>query len=234
MATSKRTASVVSSDMTLTESNHEMAVIDPPKQELVLNSKQVNFLQTLIDSKQLPAHIRTVADAFTVSKMGKELGFPIMQALHFIIPIQGKLSLSAKAIGAILRKGKITMQTKEDALWVYRDGSVAEYRKTGDEKPIDRRTSILFTRDGIEELVSFTWMDATTQGLTEKSNWTRMPREMLYARCLSKGANRIAQDLLLGLYSTDELYDVFGTPSMKVKRDEDGCITEITPHEPVS
>ena len=30
---------------------------------------------------------------------------------------------------------------------------------------------------------------------------------MLYARCLSKGANRIGSDLLLGLYCTEELFD---------------------------
>lgn len=50
---------------------------------------------------------------------------------------------------------------------------------------------------------------------------------MLYARCIAKGANRVAADLLLGLYSTDEMADVFGTPGMVVKRDEDGTIQEI-------
>lgn len=52
-------------------------------------------------------------------------------------------------------------------------------------------------------------------------------KEMLWSRCLSKGGNRVASDLLLGLYSVDELYDVFGHSKMEVKRDEDGTILEI-------
>ncbi len=243
MATSRRAASV-SSDVSLAELN-ESPVEQPiqqanqPRQEVALTSKEDHLLTRLIESKQLPGHVRTIADAFTIAKMGRELGFPIMQSFHFIIPIQGKLTLSAKAIGALLRKGGVTMQTTEDAMYVYRDGSTSQYKKAGvgdapPEVPVDKRTSILFTRDGISELVSFTWTDATNQGLVTKDNWKRMPREMLWARCLSKGANRIGQDLLLGLYSTDEMFDVLDTSSMRVKRDDDGTITEITPHEEVA
>lgn len=192
-----------------------------------------NFLQNLIDSKKLPVHIKTVEDAFTIGKYGKELGFPVMQALHFIIPINGRLTLTAKAIGAILRRNNVTMQTVEDALYIYRDGAALPYPRTivnpVEDKPIDRRTTILFTRDGLPESVSFTWIDATTQELTGKDNWKRMPKEMLWARCLSKGANRLAQDYMLGLYSTDEMYDLKETNinESQVSRDEDGCISEI-------
>lgn len=210
-----------------------------PRQEVVLTSSEDNFLMKLIKSKQLPGHVRTIEDAFTIGKMGKELGFPIMQSFHFIIPIQGKLTLSAKAIGALMRKNKVTMQTLEDALYIYRDGSALEYPRTVvdpvADKPIDRRTTILFTRDGIPEKVSFTWIDATNQDLTTKSNWKRMPREMMYARCLSKGANRIGQDFLLGLYSTDEMFDSIGAAAEQAIRDEDGTIISIiTPHQIVA
>lgn len=133
------------------------------------------MLQTLIDSKKLPVHIKTVEDAYTVAQMGKELGFPIMSALHYIIPISGRLSLSAKALGALLRKGKISYTTKEDALWIYADGTVSEFVLPGDAKPIERRTTILFTRDGIDELTSFTWNEAKGMGLTTKDNWLKMP-----------------------------------------------------------
>ena len=186
-----------------------------------------NFLATLIESKQLPAHIKTVEQAFTIAQMGKELGFPTMQAFHYIIPIQGKLSLSAKATGALLRKGGVKFVTKEDGLYVYKDGSTSDVRKDIDENPIDRRTTILFVRDGMEELCSFTWLDATGQGLNTKDNWKRMPKEMLFARCLAKGANRIGADLLLGLYMTEELTDSFNVPETAVKRNEDGTIKEI-------
>ncbi len=186
-----------------------------------------NFLATLIESKQLPAHIKTVEQAFTIAQMGKELGFPTMQAFHYIIPIQGKLSLSAKATNALLRKGGVKFYTKEDGVYIYKDGTITDMRKDTAENPVDRRTTIVFTRDGVEETCSFTWLDATGQGLNTKDNWKRMPKEMLYARCLAKGANRVGSDLLLGLYMTEELTDSFNIPEIAVKRNEDGTIKEI-------
>lgn len=185
------------------------------------------FLTTLIDSKKLPSHIKTVEEAFTIAQMGKELGFPTMQAFHYIIPIQGRLSLSAKAIGALLRRGNIKFYTKEDGIYVFPDGSTDVIAVKADGiKANDRRTTIVFTRDGMNETCSFTWKDATLQGLTSKDNWTRMPREMLYARCLAKGANRIGADMLLGLYTAEELADTF-LKEEQVKRNDDGTISEV-------
>jgi hypothetical protein len=185
------------------------------------------FLQTLIDSKKLPTHVKTVEDAFTIAQMGKELGFATMQSFHYIIPIQGKLSLSAKATGALLRKGGVKFYTKEDGIFVYADGSADTISPKPDgTKPVDQRTTIIFVRDGMEEVCSFTWKDADKQGLTTKDNWKRMPKEMLYARCLAKGANRIGADLLLGLYTAEEMADTFLRED-QVKRNEDGTIAEI-------
>ena len=182
------------------------------------------FLSTLIESKKLPAHIKTVEDAFTIAQMGKELGFPTMQAFHYIIPIQGKLSLSAKATNALLRKGGIAFVTMEDGIYTYANNNAEP--NTPDERPSGRRTTIKFVRDGMEELCTFTWKDAELQGLTTKDNWKRMPREMLWARCLAKGANRIGADLLLGLYTTEEMADTFLKES-DVRRNDDGTIAEV-------
>jgi hypothetical protein len=49
---------------------------------------------------------------------------------------------------------------------------------------------------------------------------------MLYARCLAKGANRIGADLLLGLYTAEEMADTFLRED-QVKRNEDGTIAEV-------
>jgi hypothetical protein len=191
------------------------------------STELTTFLKTLIDSKKLPGHIKNVDEAFTIAQMGKELGFPTMQAFHYIIPIQGKLSLSAKAVGALLRKGGVKYITKEDGVYVFADGTTDTIllKKDG-TKPIDRRTTIDFYRDGLVESCSFTWRDAEVQGLTSKDNWTRMPKEMLFARCLAKGANRIGSDLLLGLYTAEELADTFLNEN-QVKRNEDCTIAEI-------
>lgn len=193
---------------------------------LVKIEDQREFLSTLIDSGKLPGHVKSVEDAFTIAQMGKELGFPVMQSFHYIIPIQGKLSLSAKALNALLRRGGVKFITEEDGVFVYKDGSTTTY-KSDDEnnKPVDIRTTIVFYRDGLEERCSFTWKEASDMGITGKDNWKKMPKQMLYARCLSKGANRIGSDLTLGLYSTEELYD--HVDNVEVKRDEEGEIIEI-------
>lgn len=197
--------------------DEQVTKVEPAK------NAQIAFLQTLIDSKKLPAHIKTVEEAFTISQMGKELGFPTMQAFHYIIPIQGRLSLSAKALGALLRKGGVAFVTVEDGVYTYQGKTEP---KTPDQKPDGRRTTIKFIRGGLEELTTFTWKDATDQGLTTKDNWKRMPKEMLWARCISKGANRIGPDLLLGLYTVEEMADTFLSEN-QVKRNEDGSIAEI-------
>lgn len=194
-----------------------------------------DFLKTLIDSKKLPTHIKNVEDAFTIAQMGKELGFATMQAFHYIIPIQGKLSLSAKATGALLRKGGVKYITKEDGILVYKGGALEP--STPEEKPVDQRTTILFIRDGLEESCSFTWKDAEKQGLTSKDNWKRMPKEMLWARCLAKGANRIGSDLLLGLYTIEEMTDSLNISESKITRREDGTIESVIediPHKDVT
>ena len=98
--------------------------------------------------------------------------------------------------------------------------------KADGTKPIDRRTTIEFYRDDMTETISFTWKDAIDQGLSTKDNWKRMPKEMLFARCLSKGANRIGPDLLLGLYTVEEMVDTFLNEN-QVKRNEDGSVAEV-------
>jgi hypothetical protein len=141
------------------------------------NEGIMGFLKTLIDSKKLPTHIKSVEDAFTIAQMGKELGFPTMQSFHYIIPIQGKLSLSAKAVGALLRKGGVKYITKADGAFLYPDGSVDIVAPKPDgTRPIDKITTIEFHRDGLVETCSFTWKDAEGQGLITKDNWKRMPK----------------------------------------------------------
>lgn len=194
---------------------------------LVRKEEQLDQLQLLIESKQLPSHIKTKETAFLIDRMGKELGFPTIQAMHYIIPIQGRLTLSAKAIGAVLRRNGVTMKTLEDCHYIYPNGD-SKKTHSGDIQPVDRRTTILFKRNGEEEEVSFNWVDAKLAGLDNKDNWKRMPKEMMYARCLSKGANRIAQDLLLGMYSADEIFDTLSsTDGVRVERDEDGTIKQV-------
>jgi hypothetical protein len=52
-----------------------------------------------------------------------------------------------------------------------------------------------------------------------------MPRHMLYARALALGAQRIAPDKLLGMYTVEEMVDI--TNDVNTKINEEGEVTII-------
>lgn len=182
-------------------------------------SNEMEQLQLLIDSKVLPANIKTIEQAFAIAKYGKELGMPVMQSFHQIYSINGRLALSSKALGALLWSKGVQYQTVRDGEIVVRGVD-----KDGNEIK-DRQTTIRFFRGNIVEETSFYWSDAVKAGWTTKDNWVKMPKHMLYARCLALGANRIAPDLTMGLYTVEEMVDV--TNANNVIIDEEGNVKII-------
>lgn len=215
--------------------NPKMEISKHAEQEIVKASQldshedKLVIYQTLVDGKFLPSHIVTAETAFSIAEMGHELGFQPMQAFHQIIPIKGKLTLSAKAQGALLKKGGVIYEVLKYDDYVYL--GLEENKPTYSNMPLFKRsseefkkhyytnvTTIRFTRHykqitgGIKtvvEEVSFTLRDAANQELLTKSNWTKMQPEMLYARALARGANIVAPDLMMGLYSAQEILDGF-------------------------
>lgn len=189
--------------------------------------EQLFIFQTLVDGKFLPKHIATAETAFLIAQMGKELGMQPMQSFHQIISIKGSLTLSAKAQGALLKKGGVIYEVVRYNEYVYLnlDGQrlvyspVPLFKNSSDEYKnhyYTNITTIKFTREypllsggfhKVEEIINFSLKDAQKQGLLDKDNWKRMQPEMLYARCLARGANIIGPDLMLGLYSTQEILD---------------------------
>lgn len=179
---------------------------------------EMEQLQILIDSKNLPSNIKTIEQAFAVAQFGKDLGMKPMQAFHQIYSIQGRLALSSKALGALLWSNGIGMKTIQDFELIIRgkDASGTDVK--------DRITTIEFYRGQITDRASFYWSDAVKAGWTVKDNWIKMPKHMMYARCLALGAQRIAPDKLLGLYTVEEMVDI--TPNINnVKIDEEGTVT---------
>jgi hypothetical protein len=183
---------------------------DAPKTEM-------ETLQVLIDSKSLPSNIKTLEQAFTIAQFGKDLGMKPMQAFHQIYNIQGRLALSSKALGALLWSSGISYRTIQDFELVVKGKD-----KDGNDIK-DRVTTIEFYRGQIKEVASFYWSDAVKAGWTTKDNWVKMPKHMMYARCLALGANRIAPDKILGLYTVEEMADI--TDAKDVKINEEGEVT---------
>lgn len=196
-----------------------------------------DFLQNMIDSGQLPSYIKKVETAFAIAQYGKELNFSPMTAFNYIISIQGKLTLSAKAKQAILRRNGITWRTIEDEVYLYPDGSIEERSivkidsKGNEMKPNDKRTTIEMVRDGIVETYKFYWSDAIKAGLTSKTVWTQYPKAMMYSRCFTALADRVASDLMMGFYSTEEMVDVYGMDESMIVRNEKGEILNVVEPE---
>jgi hypothetical protein len=173
---------------------------------------EMEQLQILIDSKSLPSNIKTIEQAFTIAQFGKDLGMKPMQAFHQIYNIQGRLALSSKGLGALLWANGIQYKTIQD------------FEKIEENGKSDFITTIEFYRGNIVDRASFKWSDAVRAGWTTKDNWTKMPRHMLYARALALGAQRIAPDKILGLYTVEEMTDV--TPNTSnVVINEEGDVT---------
>ena len=190
------------------------------KQEIkAVPANEMEQLQILIDSKALPSNIKTLEQAFTIAQFGKDLGMKPMQAFHQIYSIQGRLALSSKGLGALLWANGIQFRTTQDYELVVRGKD-----SQGNEVK-DRVTTIEFHRGKIVETTSFYWTDAQKAGWTSKDNWLKMPKHMMYARCLALGAQRIAPDKILGLYTVEEMVDVTNDTNAKIN--EDGEVTII-------
>ena len=191
--------------------------------EQLKRSEQLAFFDVLVKGKFLPQHIGTAETAFSIYEMGKELGFKPMQSFHYIIPILGKLSLSAKAQGALLRKNNIYYKCTKYFKFIYNiDGKITEsdfplYRKGGEEHNkyfITNLTEIYFKRavtfngqvEIIEQTVTYSMLDAHVAGVVKPdSNYVKFPADMCYSRCLTRGINMIGSDITTGLTSISEL-----------------------------
>jgi len=191
------------------------------------------FLAEMIESGQLPTYIKKVATAKSIAIYGNELGFSPMTSFNYIISIQGKLTLSAKAKQAVLRRAGVTWRTLEDEVYLYSDGSIEERPivkvdvKGNELKPNDKRTTIEMIRDGMTEVYKFYWSDAVKAGLTTKPVWVAYGKSLMWARCFTALADRIASDLMMGFYSTEEMADVYGMDEANIVRDEKGEIIKI-------
>jgi hypothetical protein len=189
------------------------------KNEVALVQQDQNALleraESWIKSGLLPTAIDKPEKAVVIVLKGKELGLEPMASFELIDVIMGKPALKPKGMSAILRKGGVETQTIEDF----------EPIKNEKGEIIDYRTIIRFYRGRIEEDVKYLYSDAQKLGLTSKDNWKKQPAIMMYWRCFSKGANRVAADLINGLYTTEELASFTkGAPQIEITEEGDAIV----------
>ena len=149
---------------------------------------KIQYAKLLAESGLLPASYRKQpANILYAVEYGELLGLPAMAAITGIHVIDGKPSVSAGLISALVRRAGHRL------------------RVTGD----DTSATCQITRaDDPGFTYSVTWdMDrAKAAGLLGKTNWRTYPQAMLKARAVSEAARDACQEVLLGIqYTADEL-----------------------------
>ena len=129
-------------------------------------------------------------DALVVLMAGRELGLAPMQSLRMLTVIKGKVTLSADATVALVR----------------RSGECVEWRLVESSAT---RATYTTRRKGDTEPTALTWtMDqAQRAGLTGGQQWRTYPEAMLRARCAAALARIVYPDIVAGIYDPDELAD---------------------------
>lgn len=153
------------------------------------------FLQ---DARCLPAAVRkSPADVCLVLLTGHELGIGPAQALRDIHIIEGKPSLSASLMVAlVLRSG------------------CARYFRLVETTPQSATYETQRHGEPGRQQLTFTIQEARQAGLLDRgksdemrrmNNWNRYPSAMLRARAKSSLAREVYPDVLAGFYTPDEL-----------------------------
>lgn len=151
----------------------------------------------LLKGGLLPAHYKTPEAVVTAIWYGRELQMSPIRAIQSLNVIQGKPTLDAQALKAIA---------------IAHGGQFRTIEWTADKCTIEGK------RGDWVETNTFSMGDATLQGLAGKDNWKRMPKAMLYARCVSVLIRNMFADVIGGLYGREEMEDAINiTPVARVE-----------------
>ena len=184
---------------------HEPEVLDaePVEWEHQLDPRSMRdakILATDMHSSRLFSAYGTPAAVLSTIMVGRELGLPAMASLRSVHIVEGRHSLSAALMVAL----------------VLRSGMAEFFRPvTADDGTIDaddKHATFETLRKGPgNRLVRLTYTieEAKAAGLVkDKSGWVKNPKPMLIARAQSSLARLVYSDLIAGLYTPEELADM--------------------------
>jgi hypothetical protein len=156
-----------------------------------------------VKSGLLPTSVNTPEKAVIIILKGRELGIPPMQAFSSIAVVNGKPTMSAELMAAMIYKnvpGAIINYLKSD-----NNECVIEAQRPG----------------GKPTRFSFSMEDAKRANLVGKGPWQTYPAAMLRARCLSAMARAMFADALSGVVYTPE--------ELGAEIDDDGNVLSVPP-----
>jgi hypothetical protein len=159
------------------------------------------YAKLLVSSRLLPRAVATPEAAFAIIATGRELGLTALQSLRSIHVIEGRPTLSADLILALVKaRGDVCSYFR----LVESTDRIATYETQRRGEPAPTR-------------LSWTWEDAQRAGVVGKDNWKRYPAAMLRARAITALARAVYPDLAMGLYDPDEIAPEAAAPAPTVE-----------------
>lgn len=128
---------------------------------------------------------------FTIA-VGEELGMSATQSLRGIYCVEGKPTLAADTMLAlVLKSGKCRVFTLVEST--------------------EKICRIVTGRVGMEGNSEFSWSEADAQraGLAGRQTWKSYAKTMLRHRCTAEALRAVFPDVLLGVYTPEEMEPVF-------------------------
>lgn len=155
----------------------------PSEHEWAMLKEQASMV---VKTGFLPMAIKTAEQAIAIALKGRELGIPPMHAFAHIHIIQGKPTVSAELMLALIFKNC--------------PGAVINYPETNSEVCV-----ISAKRPGgTVSSFKFTIAEAKLAGLLNKDSWKNYPAAMLRARTVSMVARALFPDAIMGCSYTPE------------------------------
>lgn len=140
----------------------------------------------LVGSGFLPPSIKTPENAIAIILMGRELNIGPMAALQTINIIQNKPTVSPQLMLALIRRSD---QLEKFSIKTGADGAVCMMKRKGDDP----------------HTATFGPKEAKALGLDGKDNYKKQAATMYQWRAVAAAARAVFPDVILGLYTPDEM-----------------------------
>jgi hypothetical protein len=161
--------------------------------------------QSLVKTGFLPQAIKTPEQALAIILTGRELGIPAMAALNTINVIQGKPTVSPQLMLALIERSGQLEDIKVDVT--------------------DKGASVTMKRKGrTPHTETFGQTEAQAMGLLGKDNYKKQAGVMYKWRAVAACARTVFPDVILGLYTPEEM-------GAEVSVSDDGVMTVEAPVE---
>jgi hypothetical protein len=154
----------------------------------------------LVTTGFLPSAIKTPEQAVAIILQGRELGIPTMAALNTINVISGKPTVSPQLMLALIYRSHeadlidVEEETDTHCVVVMKRRGQPEHREE-------------FTIADANKMTTTEWEGGQkkTIKLSDKYNWRSMPKTMLKWRAIAACARVVFPDVVLGLYTPEEM-----------------------------